>query len=248
MHPFLRSVWAGTTAVGLTGGLAPVVSALSLKDPRNADPVLHFWARQMLKAADVRAIAHGLENVPAEGQCVLVCNHQSHFDALMLFAHIHKHMRFVAKSDLFKIPIFGQAMRLAGNLRVDRSGSEKDRETLRKAADAVRERVSIVFFAEGTRSEGGELLPFKKGAAMLAIQAGVPVVPVAVAGTYDILPKHTLRIRGGQRAALFVGRPLPTSGLSGDDRDRLTAETYDAVRALLRQANAAIGRDAGETP
>ncbi len=240
MHPVLRSLIAGGAAIGVTGTLTPVVSALSIRDPRNADGVLHTWAKTVLAAADVRVTTRGLENVPKEGQFILVCNHQSHFDALVLFAHIRRHMRFVAKADLFKIPLFGQAMRLAGNLRVERGGNAKDRETMERAAEKVREKVSIVFFAEGTRSQGGELLPFKKGAAALAIAAGVPVIPVALAGTWTILPKHSLRIRGGQRAALYVGEPIPTAGLTTADRDNLTQQAWSAVRGLLDEANAAI--------
>lgn len=240
MGSLLRSAFAGTVAIGVTGTLSPVVSALSLRDPRDADGVLHVWAKSLLTAAGVRVTARGLENVPAQEQFVLVCNHQSHFDALVLFAHIRRHMRFVAKADLFRIPIFGQAMRLAGNLRVERGGSAKDRDTLAAAAAEVRERVNIVFFAEGTRSSGGELLPFKKGAAALAIAAGVPLLPVAVAGTGEILPPRSLRIRSGQRAALVVGRPIPTAGLTSADRDALTQQAWREVRGLLDEANAAI--------
>src|SRR5581483_10544480 len=126
-----------------------------------------FWASSMLRVAGVRTAAAGLERLPA-GNFVLAVNHQSHFDALVLFKHIHRHMRFVAKAELAKIPVFGYALKRAGNVFVDRSGGTRDKKKLNTAVERVRDKTSIVFFAEGTRSEDGVLKPFKKGAAIFA--------------------------------------------------------------------------------
>ncbi len=232
-------IHTATTAgavLGLTTTLGPLASVVALPDPRNADPLYRLYATTLLRAAGVRHRVRGLENIPG-GTCVFVCNHQSHFDVLVLFAHLPGHARVVAKAELFKIPIFGAALKATGNIRVDRSGGEKDRETLLEAVSAVRERVSVVFFPEGTRSDTGELKPFKKGAAMLAILAGVPVVPIAVAGTGEILPKGSKWIHGGKRAVLRVGEPIPTRDLKPEDRDQLTARMRDAVQGLLDEAN-----------
>lgn len=234
-----------TAAVGLgTAGLilayAPYVSALSVGYPRRADPAILGWAKKMLALAGVQAEAHGLENLPA-GTCVMVCNHQSHYDGVMLFRFIPKHFRFVAKRELTRIPVFGQAVKLMGNLIVDRKGSQADRETLNDAVATVRDHLSVMFFPEGTRSEEGTLRRFKKGAAMLAIQAQVPVVPIAVSGTRHILPKGSKAIQRGQKAVLLVGKPLPTAGLQPSDRDALTKQLEQAVAQLYAEARERSG-------
>lgn len=240
IRKLFQTAFAGTSAVGLTGGFSFVVSALSLKDPRHADGVLNVWARSVLRSAGVRSSAYGLERIP-EGNVIFVCNHQSHYDALVFLAHVRKHTRWVAKRELFRIPVFGAAMRLAGNIPVERSGGQKDRSRLNESVEAVRERVSVMFFAEGTRSPDGRLRPFKKGAAMLAIQAGAPVVPVAVSGTRLILPKGGRAVRWGQRVALVVGEPIPTEGLQVQDRDALTARLEAAVAELYAEARERSG-------
>ncbi|WP_244237273.1 lysophospholipid acyltransferase family protein [Corallococcus llansteffanensis] len=241
MRKVLQTVFAGTAAVGLTGVASASVSVLSGFDPLAADKVLRLWGRSSLAAAGVQHEAFGLENVPEDGNVVFVCNHQSHFDAMVNFAHLRKHTRYVAKAELFKIPVFGRAMRRAGNIPVQRTGGADDKARLMEAVTAVRERVSVLFFAEGTRSPDGELKPFKKGAATLAIQAQVPVVPMAVSGTRLILPKGGRAVRWGQRVALVVGRPVPTQGLTLADRDTLTRHLEEAVAGLYAEARQRSG-------
>ncbi|WP_233595522.1 MULTISPECIES: 1-acyl-sn-glycerol-3-phosphate acyltransferase [Corallococcus] len=244
MRKLLQTVFAGTAAVGLTGAASATVSVLSGFDPLAADKVLRVWGRSSLAAAGVQHEAYGLEHIPEDGNVVFVCNHQSHFDAMVNFAHIRKHTRYVAKAELFKIPVFGRAMRRAGNIPVQRTGGADDKARLSEAVTAVRERVSVLFFAEGTRSPDGELKPFKRGAATLAIQAQVPVVPMALSGTRLILPKGGRAVRWGQRVALVVGRPVPTQGLTLDDRDTLTRRLEEAVARLYAEAR----ERSGDTP
>ena len=118
---------------------------------------------------------------------------------------------------------------------VDRSGGTRDKTKLNHAVERVRDKTSIVFFAEGTRSEDGVLRPFKKGAAIFAIDAQVPLVPAAIAGTHEILPKGTLAVRP-RPAALVVGDPIDTTGKNHDDREALTEQAHAAVEKLLLQA------------
>ncbi|MBL9039413.1 MAG: 1-acyl-sn-glycerol-3-phosphate acyltransferase [Archangium sp.] len=238
MKRLLRTAFAGGAAVGLTGGFSAAVAALSFVDEQAPDPLLTVWARSILRAAGVRHTVEGLENLPA-GNFVLVVNHLSHFDALILFAHIERHMRFVAKRQLRRIPLFGYALERAGNIFVDRTGSGGDQSTLRDAVQAVRERVSVVFFAEGTRSDDGVLRPFKKGAAIMALEAQVPLVPAAIAGTHLILPKGSVTIHP-RPAALVIGAPIETQGLFVDARDALTQRAHDDVASLLERGNALV--------
>jgi len=236
----LRTAATYTTLVGGTIAAAPVVVALALQDKERPDPLLRLWARSILNAAGVLVETHGMENLPG-GYCVFVCNHQSHFDVLVLVAHLQRHVRFVAKAELFKIPVFSQAMRAVDTIKVYRNGGDGDRHALAEAIPAVRERMDIVFFPEGTRSPDGVLKPFKKGAAVLALNAGVPIVPMAVAGTRHILPKGSLRIHSGRRAALMVGEPIQVNGRTLADRDELTEVSRRAVVGLLERANAIVG-------
>ncbi|RJS27506.1 1-acyl-sn-glycerol-3-phosphate acyltransferase [Corallococcus sp. H22C18031201] len=242
IRALLQTAFAGTSAVGLTGVFSVVVSAHSLRGaPASADAALHTWGKAVLASAGVRHEAHGLEHIPREGNVIFVCNHQSHYDAPLNFAYIQKHTRYVAKEELFRIPVFGPALRIAGNIPVRRTGGEEDRARLAEAVTAVRERVSVLFFAEGTRSPDGELKPFKKGAATLAIQAGVPVVPLAVSGTRLILPKGSRAVRWGQRVALVVGEPISTQGLTMEGRDALTRRLEGAVAQLYAEARERSG-------
>ncbi|HEY8208177.1 MAG TPA: lysophospholipid acyltransferase family protein [Myxococcaceae bacterium] len=236
----LRTVVTWTTVVGGTLLAAPVVVALAYQDKERPDPLLRFWSRSILAAAGVRVEVHGQEHLP-QRHCVFVCNHQSHFDVLVMVASLQRHVRFVAKAELFKIPVFSQAMRAVDTIKVDRSGGESDRHALAEAIPAVQERMDIVFFPEGTRSPDGVLRSFKKGAVVLALNAGVPIVPLAVAGTRHILPKGSLRIHGGRKAALMVGEPISVEGRTLEDRDELIESSRRAVASLLERANAIVG-------
>ena len=223
-------------AVGSSAVVGPVVIAMSPGRPERADPLIRAWCNAVLGAAGVREEVHGLENLPA-GTCVFVCNHQSNFDAPFIFARLPKHIRFVAKKELYRIPIFGAAVKAMGNIRVERTGTESDHRRIAAAVEQVRTRTSILFFAEGTRSTDGRLRPFKKGAAILAIDAQVPLVPLAVAGAHEITPKGGLWVHSGRPLLLYVGKPISTAGLTRSDRDSLTLRAHDAVSDLLAQGN-----------
>jgi 1-acyl-sn-glycerol-3-phosphate acyltransferase len=223
------------SAVGSSAVVGPVVIALS-GNPERADAVIRGWCRAVVGSTGAREDVGGLENLPS-GTCVLVCNHQSNFDAPFIFLRLPKHIRFVAKQELFRIPIFGAALKAMGNIRVERTGTEGDRQRIEAAIEQVRTRTSILFFAEGTRSIDGKLRAFKKGAAILAIDAQVPIVPLAVAGAHEITPKGGLWVRSGRPLVLRVGKPIPTAGLTRDDRDSLTDQAHDAVAALLEDGN-----------
>jgi 1-acyl-sn-glycerol-3-phosphate acyltransferase len=242
----LRTAVSGVGAVGITATISPMVSLLSFLDERAPDPLVHAWADSILRVSGVRTQCTGIEHLP-QSNFVLCVNHQSNFDAMVLFRHIRRHMRFVAKRELRRVPVFGYALERAGNLFVDRSGGESDKQRLREAAKAVQERVSVVFFAEGTRSDDGVLKPFKKGAAVMAIEAQVPLVPAAIAGTHAILPKGTVAIRP-RPAALVIGSPISTQGLTVDARESLTHQAHEAVAKLLEQANELVRGLGGASP
>ncbi len=230
---------AAMAAAASTAVVAPLVVALSFVNERAPDPLLRLWCNNLLAASGMRVEVRGRERLPA-GHAVYVCNHQSNFDPVLIYASLGKHLRFIAKRELFNIPIFGAALRATGMIPVDRSGSDRDKAAIAKAVDAVRTRVSILFFAEGTRDPEGRLRPFKKGAAVLAIQAQVPMVPLCVTGTKDVLHKKSMLVHGGRPAVLVVGEPIPTAGMTLEDRDTLTERAHAAVAQLLALATARV--------
>ena len=194
------------------------------------------WSRDVLKAAGTPVLAEGLESIPRGQPLMYASNHSSMFDIWTLLATLPGSIRMVAKQELFKIPLLGGAMRAAGHIPIDRAARKKAFEAYDKAAKTIREGISsILVFPEGTRSRTGELLPFKNAPFGLAIAAQVPIVPVYVHHTFEILPKGAWRLRS-RPIRLLVGEPIPTAGLQPGDRERLRDEVRAAMVALQSKA------------
>ena len=194
------------------------------------------WARDVLRAARTPVIAEGLEHIPRDQPVIYASNHSSMFDIWALFATLPGSVRFVAKRELFKIPLLGRAMLSAGHIPIARAAGKKAFAAYDEAARTIqRGTSSIVVFPEGTRSRTGELLPFKNAPFGLAIAAQVPIVPVYVHHTFEILPKGAWRLRP-RPIRLFAGRPIMTAGLRPEDRERLRDEVRAALVALQSKA------------
>jgi 1-acyl-sn-glycerol-3-phosphate acyltransferase len=190
------------------------------------------WSRDILKAAGTPVVAEGLERIPRDRPVIYVSNHSSMFDIWALSATLPGSVRFVAKQELFRIPLLGGAMRAAGHIPIDRAARKKAFEAYDQAARMIRSGTSSpVVFPEGTRSRTGELLPFKNAPFGLAIAAQVPIVPVYVHHTFEILPKGAWRLRP-RPIRLLVGEPIETKGLQAADRERLRDEVRAAMVAL----------------
>ncbi len=191
--------------------------------------VMRIWARISLIAAGVKLELIGLENVQAGTSYVIVANHQSHIDIPVMMKAIPSPFRIISKKELFKIPVFGWGMRAAGILEIDRSNQKKSIETLKKAEAVLQShQLSILAFPEGTRSPDGKIHLFKKGPFMLAINAGLPVLPVSVSGTRKILPKGKMRMAGG-RVRVQIHPPIYHSVSNPTDRDLLMEETHRTI-------------------
>ncbi|MBI3269392.1 MAG: 1-acyl-sn-glycerol-3-phosphate acyltransferase [Planctomycetes bacterium] len=165
---------------------------------------------------------------------VFVMNHQSMCDAPAVFLALPVNLRFVGKQGLKYVPFLGWYMSLTGMIFVNRSDRAQAVESLAAAAARVRAGASILAFAEGTRSRDGSILPFKKGPFVLALQAGVPVVPIAIEGSRQVFPPDGLSVRPGI-VRLKVGTPIPTEGRSLEDREALLRETRAAIIGLHRE-------------
>jgi len=189
------------------------------------------WARDLIAAAGTPVEVEGLERIPRDQPVVYASNHSSMFDIWALAATLPGSVRFVAKQELLRVPLIGRAMVAAGHVAIDRANRARAFAAYERAAQVIRSGISAVVFPEGTRSRTGELLPFKNAPFGLAIAAQVPLVPVYVHNTFEILPKGGFRLRP-RPIRLRVGEPIPTAGLTAEHRQQLADRTRAAILAL----------------
>lgn len=188
-----------------------------------------YWARWSLFCANVKVRVEEEENLP-QGPAIYMPNHVSHFDVLAILGYLNVQFRWTVKKELFRIPLFGLAMKRAGYIRIDRSDHQKAVQSMEEAAEKIKSGSSIVIFPEGTRSRDGNLqYPFKKGGFHLALQSGVPVVPVAVLGSRVVLPRHSKKVTPGT-ITMRIGKPIDPQG---HDVSALMEEVYKAINQGL---------------
>lgn len=190
------------------------------------------WSRQILGLAGVRVAVTGLERVDWRKHYVIVANHQSALDIPLLINQIPVQTRFLAKRSLFFIPLFGWSLALARFIPVDRGSQRKSRRSIERAAHRIRKGPSLIVFPEGTRTPDGAVHKFKSGAFIIGIRSGVPILPVAVRGMFDVVPKSRLAVHPG-RAELVFGEPISTAGLDMGDKERLRKEAQAAIERML---------------
>lgn len=232
---FYVTLFFATVATGST-----ILIASFLHIPFRAggvyDRCTRAWGRWSLFGAGLPMEVQGLERVPPGRPVVFAANHSSLFDILVLYAVLPGSARFVAKQELARIPFFGSALLRSGNVVIDRSHPRAAQEAYRRAAEMMIARgVSAIVFPEGTRSRTGDLLPFKSMPFTLAILAGVPVVPVYVHNTFQILPKGAWLLRR-LPIRVRIGDPIMTAGRTLDDRDAVR----DAARGAIDDFRARV--------
>lgn len=194
--------------------------------------VARIWSRILLLVGGVRVKVTGLDRIDPKKGYVIASNHLSFADTPLVLAHVPLQFRFMAKKSLFQVPFIGFHLRRGGHIPVPREDARGSVRAIHEAGRIIRENnCSILVFPEGGRSHG-ELRPFKEGAALIAITAQAPLVPVAIVGTRDVLPMGSLHIRAA-RVEMRIGEPIPTTGLAPKDRGPLTEELRRRVAALL---------------
>jgi 1-acyl-sn-glycerol-3-phosphate acyltransferase len=241
MISFLRTILLALTAVVATFfiGLAVIIAAmLGVKDKPGGiyDKAPRWWSSAVLWAVGIRVRVHGMDQVNLGEPHIFASNHVSWFDVPAL-AKVLPRYKFVAKAELFKVPIFGSGMRAAGMIEIQRENRKAAFGAYDVAAERIRSGNSVVVFPEGTRGHAYPLRPFKKGPFVLAIAAGVPIVPVIVHGTIEIMPKGSLRAHPGT-IDVHLLEAVSTTGVDYDHREALmqTVRTRmaDAMRDLYR--------------
>ena len=233
------AVWTGIAVATVAFGLPAIVAAFI---PPRGDWFLHFargWSRTILFFSGVRVRVLHRERLPPARGLVVVSNHESYADILVLLANLPLPVRLMAKRSIFRIPVMGWSIRAAGFVPVDRGVRSRGAATVEAALKLLKSGRSIVLFPEETRTRDGELLPFKPGAALLALRSGFPLLPVAITGTRRILPRGALATSPG-RVVLSIGDPISVSGRSIRGRDELTLEARQAISALRDEAASSI--------
>ena len=190
------------------------------------------WTGSILWAAGVKVVLEGAEVIDPERAQILVANHTSWFDVAALSTYLPGKYRFVAKQELTSVPVFGPAWQACGHIAIDRGNRERSIKSLAVVRQKLEEeRPTVIMFPEGTRSLTGELKRFKKGAFLLALQTGVEIVPAAIIGSFEIMPKGRWRIYSGTITIRF-GEPIQVDGMTVDDRDVLIGQARSAILAL----------------
>ena len=226
----IRSVFIVTAATLYTLLLGPFVILLSFADTSGKLAFIpaRFWAWLLLQTTRVKIVIKGMEKLDVRNPYIFMSNHQSHFDILAL-TRIPVQLRWVAKKELVKIPVFGWAVWASGHIIIDRSNRDKAFKSIERAAERINRGISVVIFPEGTRSPDGRLQEFKKGGFVLAIKSRVPIVPIAIHGSRDVLPKKTFQFRSGT-ITIMIGDPIPTDSFSLENKDQL----IEAVRTSIQ--------------
>ena len=187
------------------------------------------WAWFILKLWGVKVEVNGLENLTRGESYIFISNHASLLDIPAVCLRLPFQLRFLAKKELFKIPIFGPALLSAGHIKIDRGNLESAVKSLQKGAVILKERgYSALVFAEGTRSLDGEVGKFKKGGVILALSMGIPIVPISISGSAQLAPKGEFMVKSG-KIKITVGKPISTEGKDMSDRQLLATTTRDVV-------------------
>ena len=191
-----------------------------------------WWGRFCARLMGIRIEITGEEQYNPNTNYLIVSNHAGMADIPLILGFIHLNMRFVAKEELGKIPIFGWAIKQAGYVLIKRGQNKEALKSLLKAAEVLKNGRSIHIFPEGTRSKTGEIQPFKRGAFMIAQKAHAPILPVTIIGSNRITPKNSLRISKA-RVQLIIGRPIATRGKNAQE---LQDAAYETISNNLAQS------------
>lgn len=236
---FLLAFWF--TAIALVAPFLIVLVLITKNENLLYTPV-RFFVRLGLALVRVRVEVNGLERLDPSQTYIFTPNHQSLIEVPLWVAYLGRNIAYLGKKEVFKYPIFGYGIRLVGVVPVDRSNSPAAVESAKMATENLRRGKSYVVYPEGTRSKDGGLLPFKKGAFMMAIDAGVPVVPITISGATRIMPKGQIKIFPST-VRVTIHEPISTAGYSKQNIAELIHRTREKIFSALDEDEAELTGD-----
>jgi 1-acyl-sn-glycerol-3-phosphate acyltransferase len=186
------------------------------------------WGKVALLANRVKVKVEGMEHLKREGPYIFMSNHQGSYDIFALLGYLPFQFKWLAKKELFSIPFFGWTMAAAGYISIDREGSRRTVEAMNGAARKIQEGMSLVIFPEGSRSPDGSIQPFKKGGFTLAIKSKVPIIPITIIGSREIMPKEKLTTTSGE-IRIRMDHPIETQNYSLKDRKSLMEKVSQTI-------------------
>jgi len=225
-------VWSCIGATTLALGFLAFVTYPFDRRGRTIHRYARLWGQIALLASRVKVNTAGIDNLQ-EGPYIFMSNHQGSYDIFALLGHLPFQFKWLVKKELFSVPFLGWTMAAAGYISVDREGTRDTLEAMNKAAQRIREGMSVVIFPEGSRSSDGSIQPFKKGGFTLAIKSGVPIVPVSISGSREIMPKDRLTARSGE-IRIKIDRPIETQGRTLKDRGVLMEKVRGTISKNFR--------------
>ncbi len=204
---------------------AVFIVLILLRQHRLAEATIRLWSRLFLSIPPVKLEVEGREHIEPGRQYVFLANHLSNLDIPAMFLAIPVPIRYLAKKEVYRIPVFAQALKIGGIVKIDRGAGPSTYQAINEGVARAKERgYSLIIFAEGTRARGKDLAPFKKGAFRIAIMMGLPVVPVTIHGTWEAWPPGS-KLVYPHDAKVVIDEPIPTEGLDltdiGDLRDQV---------------------------
>jgi 1-acyl-sn-glycerol-3-phosphate acyltransferase len=215
-------------------GIPALLSALVDRSGRIPYRIGQAWARVILRLNGVRIRVMGLENIDGGTSYVFISNHQSNLDGLVIGTTLPSPLRFVIKKSLLKIPIMGQAFRLGRMIPIDRSDGKKAIETINRYGRELRNGISALFFGEGHRSRDGILQPFKKGGVIFSITSQLPLVPVTVINSFNLMPSGALHIKRGT-ITIIIGNAISTADFGLEYADQLREKIWLMISENLKK-------------
>ena len=209
-------------------GIVAIIISFFSRTGNPVHIVARIWAKSILVVSGIKVNIIGLTNINPSHSYIYMCNHQSNFDIPALLGCLPVQFRWLAKAELFKIPIFGRAMRGAGYIGIDRFDQKSAFDSIKEASKKMKHGVSVMIFPEGTRSRDGDIGSFKKGGFIMAVDSGAPIVPIVIRGTRSIMAKGSLRINPGD-INMEIEKPIDTAAYTRETKEDL----IEHVRSII---------------
>jgi 1-acyl-sn-glycerol-3-phosphate acyltransferase len=235
----IRSIIAAIIFLCVTIVLSVISIPAALFDRSGSAYLLlaRIWSKIFLLLYGIKLSISGLENIQKHEHYVFVANHSSYTDIPIIFAAIPVNIRLILRNTLTRVPIWGWALLLSPMIIINRSNAAKAKKTLQHAGEIIRDGASVLLFPEGTRTPNGEIQPFKRGAFHMAYESGAKVIPVAINGAFELLPRTAILPSSNKKIMVSIGAPMTVSSSVANDRERemdLMRRAEEAVRAMLR--------------